>query len=577
MRLAQRLYEGVDLSGETVGLITYMRTDSVQLSAEAVAAGRRMIEDRFGRSYLPDKPRVYTSKAKNAQEAHEAIRPTDFFRLPSEVARFLEKDQARLYELIWKRAVASGMASAVFDQVAVDVGSPDRQVALRATGSVLRFDGFLKLYQEGRDDEAEDEAGERRLPAVAEGEPVSRREVAPEQHFTQPPPRFTEASLVKKLEELGIGRPSTYASIIQVLQDRKYVKLVTRRFEPEDRGRVVTAFLQSLFERYVQYNFTAELEQRLDDISGGRIDWKTVLRDFWGAFSEAVDGTKGLSIAQVVEALDQDLGPHFFPPRPDGEDPRACPGCGTGRLGLKLGKYGAFIGCTNYPDCRFTRPLAIANGNGDGAAAGNGEGASLLGSDPDTGLPVSLRQGPYGHYLQLGEARDAEKPKRAALPRGLDPADLDLDKALALLALPREVGPHPETGEPITAGIGRFGPYIKMGSTYKSLGRGDDVLTIGLNRAVVLLAEAKAKAARSLGKHPGDGKPVTLRYGRYGPYVAHGSLRASLPRGKDVDSITLDEAVALLAAKAGKGGSGKPARKSAGGGRRRTAAAAKAG
>jgi DNA topoisomerase-1 len=580
MKLAQRLYEGTDLGGESVGLITYMRTDSVQLSAEAVAAGRRLIEDRYGQDYLPEKPRVYTAKAKNAQEAHEAIRPTDFFRQPSEVARFLDKDQARLYELIWKRAVASGMASAVFDQVAVDVGSPDRQVALRATGSVLRFDGFLKLYQEGRDDEAEDEAGERRLPPVTEAEPLARREVTPEQHFTQPPPRFTEASLVKKLEELGIGRPSTYASIIQVLQDRQYVKLVKRRFEPEDRGRVVTAFLQSFFERYVQYNFTAELEQRLDDISGGRIDWKSVLRDFWGAFSEAVDGTKGLSIAQVVEALDQDLGPHFFPPRPDGEDPRACSGCGTGRLGLKLGKYGAFIGCTNYPECRFTRPLAIANGNGDGA--GNGEGATVLGAEPGTGQQVSLRQGPYGHYLQLGEAANGQKPKRAALPRGLEPADVDLDKALALLALPREVGPHPETGEPITAGIGRFGPYIKMGATYKSLGRGDDVLSIGLNRAVVLLAEAKAKAARSLGAHPDDGKPVTVRHGRYGPYAAHGGLRASLPRGKDADSITLDEAVALLAAKAGKGGGkaakggGKATGKS-GGSRRRTTATAKAG
>jgi len=562
MKLAQRLYEGADIGGDTGGLITYMRTDSVNLSRDAVAASRRLIEQRFGADYVPAKPHVYKSKAKNAQEAHEAIRPTDLFRTPADVAGLLDRDLARLYELIWKRTVASAMENAVLDQVAVDVDSSDAKVGLRATGSTLRFDGFLRLYREGRDDEAEPD-DERRLPPLAKGEALSRREVTPEQHFTQPPPRFTEASLVKKLEELGIGRPSTYASIIQVLQDREYVKLVKRRFEPEDRGRVVTAFLKSFFERYVQYGFTADLEAQLDDISGGRVDWKTVLRNFWDAFSLAVGDTRDLTIGQVIETLDRELGPHFFPPRDDGADPRLCPTCGNGRLSLKLGRYGAFIGCSNYPECRFTRRLAVANGNGEAGNGGEVDGARPLGEDPDTGLSVSLRQGPYGHYVQLGETGGEGKPKRASLPRGMTPDQVDLAAALGLLSLPREVGPHPQTGEMISAGIGRFGPYIKMGNKFASLGRDDEVLSVGLNRAVVLLAEAKAKGARELGTHPADGKPVTVRNGRFGPYVAHGKVRASLPRGTPADAVTLDQALALIAAKAGKPGAAKPARKPA--------------
>jgi DNA topoisomerase-1 len=562
MRTAQRLYEGVDIGGETVGLITYMRTDGVQLSAEAIDAARRLIAETHGQRYLPGAPRIYKTTAKNAQEAHEAIRPTDLFRQPRDVAHALDRDQLRLYELIWKRTVASQMESAVLDQVAVDIAAAADAAMLRATGSVMVFDGFLALYQEDRDDPAEDEEGQGRLPKLAEGDAVRRDQVTPLQHFTQPLPRYTEASLVKRLEELGIGRPSTYASILQVLQDREYVRLEKKRFHPEDRGRLVTAFLTSFFERYVEYNFTAELENELDDISGGRIDWKTVLRRFWEAFSRAVEGTADLSIGQVIATLDEELGKHFFPDDGKGGNPRLCPACQAGRLSLKLGRFGAFIGCSNYPECRYTRRLGIDTGEDGEADAG----PKLLGEDPVTGLPVTLRKGPYGSYVQLGEAsgggKAKEKPKRASLPRGLSPADIDLDRALALLALPREVGLHPESREPITAGIGRFGPYIKHGTTYKSLAAGDDVLTIGLNRAVALLAEAgsgrgRAPEGRPLGPHPADQQPITVHGGRYGPYVRHGKLIASLPRGADPAALTLEGAIALLAAQAAKGKTGR--------------------
>ncbi|MGC2413532.1 MAG: type I DNA topoisomerase, partial [Stellaceae bacterium] len=508
MRVAQRLYEGIDLDGDTVGLITYMRTDGVAIAAEAIAAARRLIESEFGARYVPGAPRVYRSPAKNAQEAHEAIRPTDLTRHPGDVARHLDNDQRRLYELIWKRTVASQMESARLDQVSIDIAEPSGRVRLHATGSIVVFDGFLKLYQEDRDDAAEEEEG-RRLPNMREKERLKRGAVTPEQHFTQPPPRYSEASLVKKLEELGIGRPSTYASILQVLQDRQYVTLDKRRFVPEDRGRLVTAFLTSFFERYVEYNFTADLENQLDEVSGGRVDWKALLRDFWRDFSSAVAGTKDLTIKSVLEALDAELGRHFFPDNgPDdatGRDPRLCPGCGKGRLSLKLGRFGAFIGCSNYPECRYTRAFgAEVEGETGGAD-------TVLGSDPASGQSVSLKKGPYGHYLQLGEAANGNKPRRVALPRGLKPGDVILDTALRMLALPREIGRHPETGEPITAGIGRFGAYIKHGASFTSLAADDDVLTIGLNRAVTLLAEAKTggrrgpQLLRELGPHPAGG------------------------------------------------------------------------
>ena len=560
MQIAQRLYEGVDIGGETVGLITYMRTDGVQMAAEAIGATRALIEQDHGKGYLPASPRIYKTKAKNAQEAHEAIRPTDVFRRPADMARHLDREQLKLYELIWRRTVASQMESALLDQVGVDIVSADAAIGFRATGSVVKFPGFLSIYREDRDDPTDDDA-ERLLPEVAENEAMDRQAVRNSQHFTQPPPRYAEASLVKKLEELGIGRPSTYASIISVLQERDYVRLEHRRFVPEDRGRVVTAFLENFFNRYVQYNVTADLENQLDDISGGRIEWRSVLHQFWGEFSAAVDDTKTLRVSEVLEALDKELGPHFFPTDGSGHDPRVCPTCGAGRLSLKLGKFGAFIGCANYPECKYTRPLTIAV-DASGAPEEAADGPKELGTDPETGLPVLLKKGPYGHYVQLGEPEDKKsKPKRASLYKGLEPSQLTLAKALALLALPRLLGTHPEDGQPIAAGVGKFGPYLKHGPAYKSLGRDDDVLEIGMNRAVELLAGVKAKArtpARSLGDHPADGKPVQLNSGRFGPYVSHGGINANLPRGRD--EVSLDEAVALLAARAAKAGPAKPAK-----------------
>ena len=559
MRTAQRLYEGVTIGGETVGLITYMRTDGVQMAPEGLTQTRRLIESRYGKELLPEKPRFYSSKAKNAQEAHECIRPTDLFRTPDDVARYLDRDQLRLYELIWKRTVASQMESAVFDQVTIDIASADRNVQLRATGSVVKEKGFLVLYEEGRDED-KDEGEEKILPDVSAEETLTRKQTRPEQHFTEPPPRYSEASLVKKMEELGIGRPSTYASIIEVLQARNYVRLDRKRFIPEDRGRIVTAFLDSYFKRYVEYDFTARLEEQLDDVSGGRVDWRQVLREFWTAFSSAVDETKDLRVKEVLDKLDADLGPHFFPDSPNGRDPRKCPSCEGGRLGLKLGKFGAFIGCSNYPECRFTKPLAVPSGEEGEAAL---EQPRQLGPDPATELMVSVRKGPYGNYVQLGEAAEGVKPKRVSLPKQMSPLEITLEQALGLLSLPRDVGPHPEGGQMITAGLGRFGPYVKHGSTYKSLPADEDVLSVGLNRAVVLLAEAKPGRGRAaplkvLGDHPDDSRPVELYSGRYGHYVKHGKINATVPGEIEPMDITLEQALPLLAARAAKAGGKKP-------------------
>ncbi|MGP1254603.1 MAG: type I DNA topoisomerase [Kiloniellales bacterium] len=570
MRVAQKLYEGIEVSGETVGLITYMRTDGVGMSNEAITAARELIAGRYGDPYLPDQARIYKTKAKNAQEAHEAIRPTDLQRLPKEIRSQLGEDEARLYELIWKRALASQMESAEFDQMTADIDVDGASARLRATGSVQVFDGFLTLYQEGRDD-VEDEDGEgKRLPPLTEGQDLNRKAVTPQQHFTQPPPRFSEASLVKRMEELGIGRPSTYASILQVLQDRDYVRLEKKRFLPEDRGRIVTAFLTAFFRRYVEYDFTAGLEEDLDRISAGDSRYKEVLLRFWQAFNQAIEETKELRISDVIDALDEDLGPHFFPmdsENPD-RDPRLCPACNSGRLGLRLGKTGGFIGCSNYPECRFTRPLAVQAEDGSGGAAVGEAGPQRLGEDPQSGQEVSLRKGPYGHYVQLGEQGEDKsvKPKRTSLPKGMAPDSVDLNAALGLLALPRALGSH--EGEEVTAGIGRYGPYVRKANTYKSIPSDEDVLTIGLNRAVDLLAQAKgggAAALKTLGDHPSDGKPVTLHEGRYGPYVKHGRLNASLPKDLGVDEIDLAGAVELLAKQAEKKGSGKkaPAKKAA--------------
>ncbi|SIR18594.1 MULTISPECIES: type I DNA topoisomerase [Acidiphilium] len=563
MRTAQQLYEGVEIGGETVGLITYMRTDGVQMAREAIGAVRSQIGSAFGPDYLPAAPREYQTKAKNAQEAHEAIRPTDFTLTPERASRHLSQEQARLYELIYKRALASQMQSAELDQTSVDIADK-AGTTLRATGSILAFDGFLKLYREELDDHAEDEDS-RLLPPMAKADPLNRGKVTADQHFTQPPPRFSEATLVKKMEELGIGRPSTYASILTVLRERNYVRMDARRFIPEDRGRLVTAFLVSFFARYVETGFTAALEEKLDEVSDGKLDWRKVMRDFWTDFSNAIDQTKDLKISDVIDALDEELGPHFFPAREDGSDPRVCQACGTGRLGLKLGRYGSFIGCSNYPECQYTRKLAI-----DGAEDGGDtlrDGMKVLGANPD-GIPVTLRRGPYGLYIQLGEPDPEDKkakPRRAALPKGVTGDDLTLEQALGLLSLPRIVGVHPETKAEIQAGIGRFGPYVKMGPIFASLDRDDDVLAVGLNRAVMVLAK-KQEGIRELGPHPKGGDPVMVRKGRFGPYAQHGKTVANLPRGTELDTITLDEAVTLLTEKGktlapkGKKG-GKPSAK----------------
>jgi DNA topoisomerase I len=575
MRVAQRLYEGVAIDGETVGLITYMRTDGVQIADEAIAALRRMIGTEFGAGYLPATPRRYQVKAKNAQEAHEAIRPTDIARRPSEVRRYLDADQTKLYDLIWRRALASQMESAELERTTVEIEAKvaGRLLALRATGTVIKFDGFLALYQESRDDaeargaEGTEEDEQRRLPSMAAGEPLTKKDIAATQHSTEPPPRYSEASLVKRLEELGIGRPSTYASILQVLQDRKYVRIDKRRLVPEDRGRIVVAFLESFFGRYVEYDFTADLEEQLDRVSNNEVEWRELLREFWRDFIAAVDSIKPLKIGDVIEALDTMLAPHLFSPRPDGSDPRLCAVCGTGRLSLKLGKFGAFIGCSNYPDCRNTRPFSVPGADGAEETA-----PKVLGEDPASGLAVTLRTGRFGPYVQLGEGLNGEKPKRAGLPRGTEQAAVDLDMALKLLALPREVGRHPEDGDPILAGIGRFGSYVQHGKVFASLEPGDDVLTIGLNRAVALIADRVAKGprarrfgdpGRSLGEHPEKGGPVLAKSGRYGPYVSHGGVNATLPKDKSLETITLEDALALIAARAervGEGGAEKRAR-----------------
>jgi DNA topoisomerase-1 len=555
MRVAQRLYEGVDIGGEMIGLITYMRTDGVEMAEEAIGAIRRAIETDYGRNYVPSAPRRYQTKTKNAQEAHEAIRPTDVARGPQDAKRFLDQDQAKLYELIWLRSVASQMESAELERTTaeIDANVAGRRLELRATGTVVKFDGFLTLYQEGRDEDPEDEEA-RRLPQMAAGERLAKKAIASDQHFTEPPPRYSEASLVKRLEELGIGRPSTYASILQVLKDRKYVRLDKRRLYPEDRGRIVVAFLESFFAKYVEYDFTARLEEQLDLIAEREINWREVLRDFWRDFIVAIDETKDLKISAVIDALDGLLAPHLFPPRADGSDPRQCPTCGNGRLSLKLSKYGAFIGCSNYPECRYTRPLTVP---ADGSAE---IGTKVLGLDPESGLEVTLRSGRFGPYLQLGEAVNGEKPRRAGLPKGTSPDQIDLQRALALLSLPREVGRHPEDGESIRAGIGRFGPYVQHGKTYANLESPEEVFTIGLNRAVTLIAEKRAKGPRGrrfgadpgrpLGDHPVKGGTVVAKNGRYGPYVSHEGVNATLPADRTPDTVTLDEAVALIDARA---------------------------
>ena len=576
MAVAQRLYEGVDIGGETVGLITYMRTDGVTIVPEAVAEIRKEIERSYSKRFVAPFIREYTAKAKNAQEAHEAIRPTDITRLPANVRKTLKKEEAALYELIWKRTLASQMASAELEQTTAEIEVPGRDgktYGLRATGSVMQFEGFLKLYSESRDDDPEDDES-RRLPPLAQGDKLAERGLDARQHFTEPPPRFSEASLVKRMEELGIGRPSTYASTLAVLRDRDYVRLDKKRLVPEDKGRLVIAFLESFFKRYVEYDFTADLEEKLDLISDHKLEWREVLRDFWRDFMAAVDGIKELRVGDVMEALNELLGPHIFPQREDGGDPRQCPACGTGRLSLKPSRFGPFIGCSNYAEgkCNYTRQLSQSADDPNAGLDGKVLGYS------DDGEPVTLKLGRFGAYVQLGEGSDDEKPKRSSLPKGVDAANVDLDYALKLLSLPRYVGEHPEGGT-ITAGLGRYGPFILHengdAKTYANLESIEDVFTVGPNRAVTVLAEKKAgagkgrfqrsgpKVLKDLGAHPSEAGNVQVLDGRYGPYIAHNKVYANVPKGTEPTAVTLDQALSLLAERIAKGGVKKPAKKAA--------------
>ncbi len=559
MQAAQKLYEGVDIGGETVGLITYMRTDGVQSSPEAIDEARTVIAGRFGKDYVPDVPRFYKTKAKNAQEAHEAIRPTSLSRNPGSLR--LEGDLGRLYELIWKRMIASQMESARIEKTAVDLESADGQTTLRASGQVVLFDGYLAVYEEGRDDDGDDEDSGR-LPIIHEGADAKIAAARADQHFTEPPPRYSEASLVKKMEELGIGRPSTYASILTVLRDREYVRMDKNRFVPEDKGRLVTAFLEEFFRKYVDYNFTADLEEKLDKVSAGEMDYKELLREFWKDFNTKAAEISEVRTTQVLDALNEALGPHIFPAKADGSDPRLCPSCGAGKLSLKTSRFGAFIGCSNYPECRYTRPIAASDAE-DGGATGDRQ----LGAHPTTGQAVWLKNGRFGPYVEMGEAKEA---KRASLPKGWPPADMDIDKALRLLSLPREVGNHPDEGGMILAGIGRYGPYVQHNGTYANLPTADEVFEVGINRAVDVLAEkragkgaggrAPAGALAELGAHPADGQPIRVLSGRFGPYIKHGATNANVPRGTDPKDVTLEQAVELLAARAGKPSGGKKAK-----------------
>ncbi|WP_144574681.1 type I DNA topoisomerase [Agrobacterium sp. DE0009] len=569
MQVAQKLYEGIDIGGETVGLITYMRTDGVQMAPEAIDAARKAIGEQFGDRYVPEKARFYSTKAKNAQEAHEAIRPTDFNRTPDQVKRYLDADQLRLYELIWKRGIASQMASAEIERTTVEIlaSNGGEKAGLRAVGSVIRFDGFIAAYTDQKEDgeQSDDGDDEGRLPPINERENLAKQKINASQHFTEPPPRYSEASLIKKMEELGIGRPSTYAATLKTLSDREYIVIDKRKLVPHSRGRLVTAFLESFFTKYVEYDFTAALEEKLDRISAGELDWKQVLRDFWKDFFAQIEDTKELRVTNVLDALNEVLAPLVFPKREDGSDPRICQVCGTGNLSLKLGKYGAFVGCSNYPECNYTRQLTSDGAEAEAAALNE---PKALGADPMTGEELTLRSGRFGPYIQRGDGKEA---KRSSLPKGWKPEDIDHEKALALINLPRDIGKHPETGKMISAGLGRYGPFLLHDGSYANLESIEDVFSIGLNRAVTVIAEKQSKgpgrgrsgtpaALKELGDHP-DGGAITVRDGRYGAYVNWGKVNATIPKGQDPASVTLDEALVLIAERIAKTGTGgKPAK-----------------
>ncbi|ALE03756.1 type I DNA topoisomerase [Bartonella ancashensis] len=556
MQVAQKLYEGVEINGEIAGLITYMRTDGVQMAPEAIDLAREAISTSFGINYLPEKPRFYSTKAKNAQEAHEAIRPTNFGYHPDKIRSFLDNDQAKLYELIWKRTIASQMRSAEIERTIVEIQAVQGEncANLRATGSVVRFDGFIAAYSDQNDEINDNQDELARLPKINVNEILVQEKIETIQHSTEPPPRYSEASLIKKLEELGIGRPSTYASTLATLCDRNYIVIDKRKLIPDAKGRIVTAFLENFFNRYIEYDFTADLEEKLDLISEGTLFWKDVLNDFWTGFNESVTNIQELRITNILDALNVTLAPLIFPAHEDGSDPRSCPLCKDGQLSLKLGRYGAFVGCSHYPECKYTNQLG-ANIGEERQAIRNDE-PIILGVDPITGKDISLRNGRFGPYVQLGEGKES---KRLSIPKEWVIDHVDINKALSLLSLPREVGIHPETGKMITATLGRYGPYLIHDSKYATLLKVDDVFNIGINHAVVMLSEQKenktsqrktiSSILSTLGDHP-DGGSITVRDGRYGPYINWKKINVTLSKDKDPTKVTFSEALELISTKA---------------------------
>ena len=545
MRIAQKLYEGINIGSETTGLITYMRTDGVQLSTQAIDELRNEITSLHGKEYIPQTPRVYKSKAANAQEAHEAIRPTAISRHPESVSSYLDNEQFKLYELIWKRTISSQMQSAELDETSADISNNDKTIVFRANGSQVRFPGFF-IYRDRNDDKI--------LPNLVENENVNLEKADSEQHFTQPPPRYTDASLIKKMEELGIGRPSTYASILQVLVNRNYVEKDRGKHIPQERGRILTAFLNNFFGQYIEYDFTADLEKKLDKVSDGKLNYKKLLEEFWNGFKPHLNKMSELEREKILEALEKELADFFFPKNEEesnAQPNRKCPTCSNGNLGLELGRYGAFIGCSNYPECKFTKQIA-KNENKDENNANEAfmpENDGVLGIDPETGLKVIIKKGPYGIYLQLGEEK---KPKRTSIPKLVEASTIGLDKALSFLSLPRLIGKHPETGQDISAGIGRYGPYLKYDINFISIPADETVINIGLNHAVVLIGENSEKLGKVLGDHPDGNGKVLAKSGRFGPYVEYNKIRATLPKSMSLEEIDLDKAIESIVAKAAK-------------------------
>ena len=546
MRTAQKLYEGIEINGEPTGLITYMRTDSVLMSKDAIEEIRGFVSKKLGNEYIPAEPRIYKSKAKNAQEAHECIRPTNIRLSPEELKKYLNSDEYKLYEIIWQRAVSSQMASAIIDQVSVDITNEQDIIVFRSNGSSIKFPGMLAVYQETKEeDKKEDEYDKSSLlPPLDQRDPLNLIKAETHQHFTLPPPRYTEASLVKKLEELGIGRPSTYASIIKVLQDRDYVLLDKKRFNPHDRGRVVSVFLENYFNKYVEYDFTAGLENQLDEISNGKLNWKEVIQKFWETFKQLCDETIGKSNREIIDVLDNALGPHFFPPNGEDKD-RKCPNCKNGRIGLKVGKFGGFVGCSNYPECKYTVQFNQITDAKNGTLTNPKE----IGIYPETGEMITIRKGPYGLYMQVGEGTDEKKPKRVSIPKNFEPDEIGLNTAIQLLALPRKLGFHPENNLTVSAGIGMYGPYILHNKKYKSLEKTDNILDIDLERAIELIAKPTIRGNATLknfGEHPQEKKEITAHDGKYGTYVKCGRINASLLGDQTVDTLNLEDAIKLI-------------------------------